>query len=83
MSPGADLTKELKAVGLPSLVKSFGIAAEPLADLVETVNEILAPVFEPMMDEITDAVENELPNLNTVVTDSTQTFKDIGHWLLN
>lgn len=80
MQPGADLTKELKNAGLPSLVKSFNIAAEPLLDMTETINEALSPVFFTMIEKIATSIDEQLPKIEATVDKFVQdgTFDSIG-----
>lgn len=74
MGPGIELSKALKSAGMPKLVNAFNIAAEPLAEVMDIISQLFTPVFIPMIQSITKAVVEKIPEIQKTV----QSLSDSG-----
>lgn len=67
MGPGIELSKSLKSAGMPKLVNAFNIAAEPLTEVMDIISQLFTPVFIPMIQNITKAVVEKIPEIQKTV----------------
>lgn len=67
MGPGIELSKSLKSAGMPKLVNAFNIAAEPLTEVMDIISQLFTPVFIPMIQSITKAVVEKIPEIQKTV----------------
>jgi phage-related protein len=78
IQPLINNANELKQAGLTSLVKSISIAAEPALDVLEILSEEIAPVFQPLFDILSDAIMDELPNIQASVEEMRPQFEELA-----